>query len=221
MKSGKARCRRGALATLCGIPARVLVLSARVFRRLLMLLYRPLFGSYGRNFRFDPLGYYTYANVHVGDDVALGWRPVLMAALSEIRIGNRVMFGPQVAVIGGRHNTSVVGRFMIDVTEKRPEDDLGVVIQDDVWVGARAIILRGVVIGRGSIVGAGALVTKSVPPYAIVVGVPARVVRFRWDVETILEHEAALYPPEKRLTRDVVAVMQQTRQYPVPEIETQ
>jgi maltose O-acetyltransferase len=131
------------------------------------------------------------------------------------------MFGPQVAVIGGRHNTSVVGRFMIDVTEKRPEDDLGVVIQDDVWVGARAIILRGVVIGRGSIVGAGALVTKSVPPYAIVVGVPARVVRFRWDVETILEHEAALYPPEKRLTRDVVTVMQQTRQYPVPEIETQ
>jgi acetyltransferase-like isoleucine patch superfamily enzyme len=111
------------------------------------------------------------------------------------------MFGPQVVLIGGGHNTSVVGRFMVDVHEKRPEDDRGVVIEDDVWVGCRAMILRGARIGRGSIVAAGAVVTKPVPPYSVVGGLPARVLKRRWDVETILRHEAELYPEGERLAR--------------------
>lgn len=85
--------------------------------------------------------------------------------------------------------------------KKTGNEDLGVVIDDDVWVGARATILRGVTVGRGAIVGAGSLVNKSVPPYAIVGGNPARVLRFRWDVETILQHESDLHPPAARLQR--------------------
>lgn len=195
-------------ARLLRMPAKGLAFGRSAWRHLLMLLYRPLFGSHGRNFRFDPHGSYTYSNIHVGDDVSLGWRPILMAALSEIRIGSKVMFGPQVVIIGGGHNTSVLEQFMSDISEKRPEDDRGVVIEDDVWVGARAMILRGAVIGRGSIIGAGAVVTKRVPPYAVVAGVPARVVKFRWDVNTILQHEAALYPPERRLTREALETIQ-------------
>ena len=124
-----------------------------------------------------------------------------MAARSEIRIGDKVIIGPQVVLIGGGHNTFVVGKFIHDVTEKRPTDDLGVTIEDDVWIGCRAIILRGVRIGRGAVVGAGAIVTSDVPPYSIVAGNPARILKFRWDVATILRHEAELYPPEKRLCR--------------------
>jgi carbonic anhydrase/acetyltransferase-like protein (isoleucine patch superfamily) len=78
------------------------------------------------------------------------------------------------------------------------------VIEDDVWIGTRAIILHGVTVHRGAVVGAGAVVGRSVPPYAVVCGVPARVVRFRWDVDTILVHEAALYPPNARLTREAL-----------------
>ena len=74
-------------------------------------------------------------------------------------------------------------------------------IEDDVWIGTRATVLQGVTIGRGTIVGAGAVVTKTVPPYAIVGGMPARVIRFRWDVETILEHEKTIYPAERCLAR--------------------
>lgn len=91
---------------------------------------------------------------------------------------------------------------MIDVKDKRPEDDQPVVIEEDVWVGARAMILKGVRIGRGAIIAAGAVVTRSVPPYAVAGGVPARVIKFRWPVDEILRHETALYPPKSRLSRE-------------------
>ncbi len=179
--------------------ARGIHLLQRVWRRARMYALRPLFGSHGSGLWFDPAGYYSFENIHVGDDVSLGIRPILMAALSEIRIGSHVMFGPEVVVVGGGHNMTVIGRRMKQVHEKTGTEDLGVVIEDDVWVGSRAMILRGVRVGRGAVIAAASIVTKSVPPYAIVAGNPARVVRFRWDVETILRHEAMLYPPEQRL----------------------
>ena len=60
-------------------------------------------------------------------------------------------------------------------------------IGHDVWIGHRAIIKAGVSIGTGAVIGSGAVVTKDVPPYAIVAGVPARLIRFRFDEQTIAE----------------------------------
>ena len=58
-------------------------------------------------------------------------------------------------------------------------------IGHDVWIGYGAIIMDGVTVGTGAIVGAAAVVTKDVPPYAIVAGVPARIIRYRFDENTI------------------------------------
>ncbi len=74
-------------------------------------------------------------------------------------------------------------------------------VGDDVWIGSRVTVLKGVTIGRGAIVAAGTLVTKTVPPYTVAGGVPARVRKTRWALEEILEHEKALYPPEERLEK--------------------
>jgi acetyltransferase-like isoleucine patch superfamily enzyme len=178
------------------IPGHVIVFSRRVWRRIGMFFLRPLFARVGRGVWFDPHGVYSFDQIELGDDVSLGLGPILMASHSRIRIGSHVMFGPEVVVVAGNHNTSVVGEFMTAVTHKRAEDDRDVVIEDDVWIGARAIVLCGVTVGRGAIVGAGAVVTRDVPPYAVVGGSPARVIRYRWSPEDISRHERLLRPHE-------------------------
>lgn len=60
-----------------------------------------------------------------------------------------------------------------------------VTIEDDVWIGSNVCILSGVKIGRGSVIGAGSIVTKNIPPYSICVGIPAKVIKKRFDLETI------------------------------------
>lgn len=185
--------------------AQGLLFLRRAWTRLLMLLLRPAFGRYGRNFIFDPHDHFNHGNIEVGDDVSLGTGAVLMATESKIRIGNKVMFGPNVTVVGGNHNTSQLGKFMYDVHEKRAGDDEDVVIEDDVWVGCGAIVLKGVRVGRGSVVAAGALVNKEVPPYSVVAGVPAKVIGTRFgDLETLHAHDAILYPVEKQLDEDLL-----------------
>lgn len=186
------------------VPGWLILQLRRLSRYIRMRLLLPLFRSHGSNVRFDPDGLYSFGTISLGSDVSLGLRPLLMAAESTIRIGSKVMFGPYVSILAGNHNTAQLGKAMFDVREKRKEDDADVIIEDDVWIGSHATILKGVTVGRGGIVGAGAVVTKDVPPYAIVAGSPARLVKFRWDVETIQRHEAALYPPGSRISAEVL-----------------
>jgi acetyltransferase-like isoleucine patch superfamily enzyme len=92
-----------------------------------------------------------------------------------IDIGSHVMMGPRVTLLAESHNYA---------DTDQPIKAQGVArssirIEDDCWIGAGAQVLPGVTIGRGSVVGAGAVVSRDVPPYSIVAGVPARVLRSR------------------------------------------
>ena len=82
------------------------------------------------------------------------------------------MFGPNCSIITGDHRIDIVGKYMSEVTvaEKLPENDLPVTIEGDNWIGANAIILKGVTVGTGSVVAAGSVVIHNVPPYSIVGG---------------------------------------------------
>lgn len=152
------------------------------------------FASRGDDVEFDPDGTYSYESIHLGSHVNLGARPTLLATRSTIRIGSHVMFGPGVTIRGGNHRFDIVGRYIdtIGDDEKRSEDDPGVVVEDDVWVGGNATILGGVTVGRGSVVAASAVVTKDVEPYSIVGGNPARVLRMRFTPGQVTAHEQEL-----------------------------
>lgn len=181
-----------------------IILYRKVIRKLIMVSIRPLFKSYGRNFQFDPFGQYSFSTITVGDYVYIG-PGACFSAIKGISIGNKVVFGPNVTIMGGDHNTGEIGRYMYDVKNKRENDDLPIVVNDDTWIGTGVIILKGVHVGRGAVIAAGSVVTHSIPPYAVVGGVPAQVIRFRWSLDEILAHEAAIYPGEKRLSPEYLS----------------
>ena len=108
-------------------------------------------------------------------------------------------------IITGAHERRI-GRFCATITEEEKDHskklDVDVVIEDDVWLGLNVLVMPGVVIGRGATVGAGSVVTKSIPPYCVAVGVPAKPIKFYWTIDEILEHEIKLYPESERYTRD-------------------
>ena len=82
--------------------------------------------------------------------------------------------------------------YELNVDDKKPENDNDVVIENGVWIGCNVTILKGVTVGRGAVIGAGSVVTKSIPAYAIAVGNPAKVIKFRFNEQEIAEHERML-----------------------------
>ncbi|PCI61308.1 MAG: acetyltransferase [Gammaproteobacteria bacterium] len=157
-----------------------------------MYLFSHRFCACGNNVIFHPFDLFSYSTISINDDVYIGPGAKFSASESSITIGNKVMFGPNVTIMGGDHNISVVGCYMYDVKEKLPENDLPIVIEDDVWVGCNVVILKGVTIGRGAVVAAGSVVIKSVEPYSIVGGVPAKKISQRFTDAEIIEHEKIL-----------------------------
>jgi acetyltransferase-like isoleucine patch superfamily enzyme len=151
-----------------------------------------LFASCGKNVIIAKDSRFTYKNIHIGNNVYIGSNALFMCTRAKIILGNNIMFGPHVFIITGGHRMDAIGRYMIDVKDKRSEDDRDVVIHDDVWVGANSIILRGVTVGEGSVIAAGSVVTKDVIPYSIVGGSPAKILKMRFQDEEIKQHKNKL-----------------------------
>lgn len=103
-------------------------------------------------------------------------------------------------VTGNHSHYPAIGEWHKIGAMKRSGDiDKDVVVEEDVWIGANVTLLAGVIVGRGAIIGAGSVVRRSVPPYSIVYGNPAKVIAFKYTPEEILKHEKVLYPVDERL----------------------
>ncbi len=109
-----------------------------------------------------------------------------------VRLGNYVMIGPRVGIVGADHATDIPGTPMVFAGRPEPKETL---IGDDVWIGFGSIIMAGVRIGNGAIIGAGTVVTRDVGDYEVHVGVPNRRVGDRFEGEVRAEHEAMLHQP--------------------------
>ena len=137
---------------------------------------------------------YIEAGFIAGDYVYIGPYSQLSP---QVHIGHYSSLSAYVAIVGRDHNCEEPGTPI--VFSGRPPACV-TQIGADVLVGHGAILIRGVTIGNGAIVGAGAVVTTDVPPYAIVGGVPARVLRYRFDDREQAIHEAMLAEPTRRGT---------------------
>lgn len=160
----------------------------RLARSLRMLLVRRLYGLS----RVHPT-FYLGGRGDIARDLEAGPYSYIGPGASicpRVRIGTYALIAHQVSIVGGDHRHDLPG--VPVVFSPRPEMP-ETVIEDDVWVGHRAIILAGVRVGRGAVVAAGAVVTQDVEPFTVVGGVPARPVGVRFaDDADRLRHIAML-----------------------------
>ena len=155
---------------------------------------KKLFAQSGKNITIGRDCDFIYSYIHLGHHVHIGSRASFMASIANIYIGNYVTFGPYVSIGGGDHRIDVVGKHIYEIkeNEKLNENVKDVIINDGVWVGCNVTLLKGINIGEGTIVAAGSFITKSVPPYSIVGGNPAKIIKKRFNEEQIGLHEKIL-----------------------------
>jgi acetyltransferase-like isoleucine patch superfamily enzyme len=113
-------------------------------------------------------------NVEIGNNIFIN-RGTHITAPEKIIFGDDVLIGPYVVFNSGNH----IYRNRDQLIREQGHDTKPITVEDDVWIGAHAVILAGVTIGKGAVVAAGAVVSRSVEPYTVVAGVPARVIKYR------------------------------------------
>lgn len=157
----------------------------RVLDRILnYFIVRPLLrfflGSCGKSFRIGPASHLrTMKNIFIGDHFFSGVNCYISTSKScSIIIGDYVMFGPNVTLLGGNHNIKLTGIPMM-LSEHCPEEDKGIFISNDVWLGAGVIVLDGAYISEGTVVAAGSVINKRTEPFSVYGGVPAKLIKLR------------------------------------------
>lgn len=138
-----------------------------------------------------PDGCFFSGNISIGKFTTLGIDNHLHG---NITIGKYCQLGVNVAIHSTNHPISYLSTYinnrLFNGELKKLKEINSITIGNDVWVGHGAILLGGINIGNGVIIAAGSVVTKDVPPYAIVAGTPAKVLKFRFDEQVIEEIKA-------------------------------
>jgi len=138
------------------------------------LLVKQLFKKCGNNVNVEYLASFGSGRLlEIDDNSGIGVNCIVP---HNIVIGKNVMMGPDVIILSHHHKFD---RTDIPMILQGIDGDLVNIVEDDVWIGTRAIIMPGIKICKGAIIGAGSIVTKDVPPFAIVAGNPAKIIRYR------------------------------------------
>jgi acetyltransferase-like isoleucine patch superfamily enzyme len=154
----------------------------------------------------NPHNVYLYENSHIGP------HSIILASKARFILKKQSGSAGHLVVVTGNH-ARIEGRYYRSIKEiEKPDNmDKDVIVNEDVWMGLNVTLLSGVEIGRGATIASGAVVTKSIPPYCIAGGVPAKFIKFYWTIDEILKHEEKLYPENERYSK--TALEQFFKQY--------
>lgn len=114
--------------------------------------------------------------LHIGKNTYIGELNNIRASGGHIIIGNNCLISQHITMVASGHNFR---KGTLIVNQGWNVDKRNIIIEDDVWIGANSVILPGITIKQGAIIGAGSVVTKDVPPFAIVAGNPAQIIKYR------------------------------------------
>lgn len=158
-------------------------------------------GYFGKNASLGiPADLKKPKNIYLHDFARIGRRSTIMTMGDSKFIMKRGCLTSEGLVVVTSNHHQQIGYFLTGGNEDNIYRDI--IVEEDVWIGINVTLLSGAHIGRGAIIGAGAVVRKPIPPYAVVVGNPGRIIKFKWSIDEILEHEKKLYPQEERYSRE-------------------
>lgn len=160
----------------------------QLFNKIYNEYYRKRFYNSSKDLRFHPKdSTFEYANISIGRRVFINRRAYFSAPNGIIRIGNDVLFGSDVFMAAGHHCYTEIGKTINKQKYGKEKDSI--IIEDDVWIASKAIILGNVTIHEGAVVGAGSLVLKDIPPYCLYAGNPkCELIKYRYSDEELKKH---------------------------------
>jgi len=168
-------------------------------------------GFCGKNVRLEyPISFHNPQNIFLEDNVVIKSESLVLNTTGKLIMKKNSGAAQRFTVITGNHHPIKNKLFFESVKYHLADIEKDVIVEEDARIGANVTILCGVTIGRGCIIGAGTVVRKSIPPYSIVIGNPARIIKFVFSPEEIIEHESQLYPETERLSLAVLKKYQET-----------
>ncbi|MDP3913229.1 MAG: galactoside O-acetyltransferase [Bacteroidota bacterium] len=184
------------------------ILSYNLFLSSINALYRNYFSTRRSKFGYiDPTSRVRFPilikgieNVFLYENTHILGRSLLIATKAKFIMKKNSGAAEGFIVVTGNHPLVKGELYLLKAGDIDMQNAKDIVVEEDVGIGTNVTLLAGVVVGRGAVIGSGSVIRKSVPPYAIMAGNPAKVIGFRFSPQQTIEHEIILYPLNERLS---------------------
>lgn len=140
------------------------------------------------------------SNIHMNDNTNIYSDFKFISHTGKFYMGKNSGSAQGLTIITGNHHRTPGILLKDDIASREHDIEKDIIVEEDVWIGANVTLMDGCHIGRGAIIGANSVVRFKVPPYAIVIGNPAKVIGFTFTPEEVRIHEGKLYNEDKRIS---------------------
>lgn len=152
----------------------------------------------------NPSNVFLYEDIHVRENLNV------INHTGKVIIKKFCGIAPDCTIVTGNHTPTVSIPQCLGGHKHINDKEKDIIIEEGVWLGTRVTLISGAHIGRGAVIGSCSLVNKEIPPYAVAVGSPAKIIASVFTIEEIIEHEKVLYPAKERLSKEFLISLFET-----------